>query len=137
MPGPWYVSNYRLDTRGHAVAIQLNRFISGGLDPVDEWYWYDLDGNVLSGGSEPVFPHNNLGLRLDTRGHVVAVLAWYDQSQLIMHWYDLDGNDLGVGSVEEGCDLRHVRLDARGHFVAVAMTYEHIWYGLDGLPLAA
>ncbi len=142
MAGPWHVTNFRFDKGGHAIAIQLRRWISSQPD-VDEWQWYDLDGNPIEGesGSEPVFPHVCLGLRLDARGHAVATLAWLVSSSesgpLTVQWYDLGGDPVGdpILWVEAGPgagDLEHVRLDARGHFVAVAMTYEHIWYDLAG-----
>ena len=129
MPGgDWSLYNYRLDARGHVQAVQLYRM--DYTPPYTQyWRWYNLNGTLVASGTTPQYPHNTLGLRLDARGHVIAVLAYYADGQPY-HWFDLNGQDLGAqsGSYDYVMDIR---LDARGHVLAVKMSDGH-WYNLDG-----
>ena len=131
----WSLQNYRIDSRGHVAAVQFTKWDYGQSPYVEYWRWYDLGGAIVESGvnyDEPyVYPHNTLGLKLDSRGHVVAVLSYYGSGEPY-HWYDLDGNDLGEGP-EEFTQIAEIRADARGHVVAVYMPDPlNAWYDLDG-----
>jgi len=136
MPGsPWLLYNYRIDPHGHVVAVQL--FHQDVTTPyIWYWQWHDLEGNQLDSawGTPPDEYHQNvLGLRLDARGHVVAVLGYYASGEPY-HWYKIDGTDLGEEGSEEYLYVIDVRIDARGHIIAVKMT-DNNWYSLDGQGL--
>ena len=74
-------------------------------------------------------------LRIDTRGHILAVQVVEYPSQDWV-WYDLDGNVLSSGNGGAVCDIMGLRLDTRGHVVAVLKGLmgdgEYHWYGLGG-----
>ena len=129
----WVVFNYKIDTRGHIAEVQLQRWDLGESPAVEYLRWYDLNGDVTDSTinyDEPyLYPNNVLGLRIDSRGHVLAVLA-YGEDGDPYHWYDLDGGDLEAGPAEF-VQIRDLRIDTRGHVRAVMLT-DNKWYDLDG-----
>ena len=119
------IQNLRIDTRGHILAVQIADLAL----PDNDWWWYNLDGDVLSSGTGEALKKQVYGLRLDTRGHVVAVLKgdgtyWY--------WFDLDGNNLGRQVTFKA--MYHLRIDTRGHVLAIGLfeTPDTEWYDLNG-----
>jgi len=120
--------NFRVDARGHVLAVQVWEYAEfGGYD----YWWYDLDGSLLSSGHSVPRPNWVLALRVDARGHVVNLLVRED-GVWPPYWYDLDGYVVGshIGIFR---GLSAVRIDARGHILAVAVAgYEYIeWFDLD------
>lgn len=119
----WSLENYRIDSRGHVVAVQLKHIVS--VTPyLEEWWWYRADGSRYDYAQGVIYPKGVLHLRLDARGHVFAVLAYHADG---FRWYDLAGNVLAVEDPPPSPYVTDIRLDTRGHVLAV---YRGAWYNL-------
>lgn len=128
--GDWSICGYRIDARGHIPAILITRW----YEAIEYWRWCNLNGDIIESGANTeapyIYPHYAFGLKIDTRGHALAVLAYFD-GESPFHWYDLNGDDLGVGPGYEYPGIIDLRLDARGQILAVASGDPPVWYNLN------
>ena len=119
----------RIDARGHIREVAKGLF-AYEEPPTERLRWFKLDGTELAYTEyKSTFPAN---LRIDARGHVVAVQQYIGEpgGETAYRWYDLDGNELSAGGTPARF-VRNLRIDARGHVREVQMDDE-IWYDLNG-----